>query len=205
MFKTASGSKKDRNGKYSSNDFPQTLHRSSTGTRPIVSGEDARAPRLTSDGSSGSRLHDRMIIDQLENDYPVACKSLRNSTRLALDPMGHRVTEAGDSAQAQELLGHHLGIRSLHHGPLPDSLGRTPRKRAVRSCPRSLVPRTALELGGAVALDELEAEHIRRILGKVATMEWRFGFAPPLGIARLHPHTACAFCRTWACHRRSAW
>src|SRR4029077_12900377 len=35
-------------------------------------------------------------------------QSLRKSIRLALETMNHRVTEASDGAQAQELLGHTL-------------------------------------------------------------------------------------------------
>src|SRR3979411_1717272 len=48
-------------------------------------------------------MEDGMNILLVDDDM-----SLRRSLRLALETMNHHVTEAGNSAQAQELLGHNM-------------------------------------------------------------------------------------------------
>jgi NtrC-family two-component system response regulator AlgB len=55
--------------------------------------------RLMKTGDRNASVNILLIDDEV---------SLRKSLRLALETMGHRVTEAGDSAQAQEYVGHML-------------------------------------------------------------------------------------------------
>ncbi|RPI85282.1 MAG: response regulator, partial [Planctomycetaceae bacterium] len=84
-------------------------------------------------------------------------QSLRKSIRLALETMGHRVTEAGNSAQAQEILGHGLFELAL----LDLRLGQEQGLDVLREL-LQLAPGLAVVVITAYATIETACEAIRR-------------------------------------------
>jgi DNA-binding NtrC family response regulator len=173
-------------------------------------------PRLPDDGNSGLSRELDMKLLLIDDDTP-----LRMSLRLALEALGHHVTDAADADQARGLLDHRpfdaafLGIRPgraqgldlltslLRLAPrlplivvnafatletaeeamrgaldiagddrgLCNTVERGSERGAgervdVKELPTLLGSATppAVELGGRVTLDELEREHLRRLL-----------------------------------------